>query len=182
MKKRVICLLAVCLLLSGCAGKAWNGTYRYNHVTMAQGLDETDICAMIGAADYVFLAEVTKASSTISDVDGGSEYTATVTENFKGELVGEVTLRKPGGYLRDGTLVLFRSDRISDTLLPPEAGKSYFFLAYAQHDGSLLLTEFYANVEYTDESQIEAYREYVKHEIPFSRERFRATWDAANAI
>ncbi|MCK2001011.1 cell surface protein [[Brevibacterium] frigoritolerans] len=105
----------------------------------------------VGDADYVFIGRVDedvdtlyKDPVTIETSDGAKEvstpytnYQVTVLQNIKGDLVTDtfIPIQKAGGINEDGSSVFLYED---DTL--PEEGKSYVFLAYAQDDGSLLVS------------------------------------------
>lgn len=175
-------LLCIILPLSGCSAKTvtWNGDVAYYaHVNMA--VDETDLYAYVGAVDYVFVGTVEQTvQNVIPDEPGGSEedlslYKIRVDQNLKGELVENVECSKHGGLRKDGTMMLMYSDRRYDTGLP-EAGKQYVFMAYAQQDGSLTLSEFFDNRPYDDELHQE-YLDYCHNEIPFDRTRFVSDFD-----
>jgi hypothetical protein len=50
-------------------------------------------------------------------------------------------------------------------------------IAIGQPDGSLLLAEIKGNIELTDESIKNEFKEYIKNEIKYSRERFTSKYD-----
>lgn len=105
----------------------------------------------IGDADYAFLGQVNqyvdteyKDPVTIERVNGTEEitspytnYNVTVLKNIKGNLITDspIQIQKAGGIIEDGSSVVLYED---DILL--EEGESYIFLAYAQDDGSLLVS------------------------------------------
>ena len=72
-------------------------------------------------------------------------------------------------------MLLYESDNLQDTGLP-EVGKTYIFMAYAQPDGSLLLSEFYGNVQYSEEEH-NKFLDYIENEIPYEGERFTSEYD-----
>lgn len=182
-KNRLLCvLLCTILLLSGCSSKttAWNGNIEYYaHVSMV--VDETDLYAYVGAADYVFVGTVEETvRNVIPDKPGSSEedlsvYKIRVDENLKGKLTKNIECSKHGGFKKDGTMMLIYSDRSKDTGLP-ESENQYIFLAYAQPDGSLTLSEFFDNRPY-DEALLQEYLDYCNNEIPFDRTRFVSVFD-----
>ncbi|MBL3641714.1 cell surface protein [Bacillus sp. RHFB] len=114
-------------------------------------VDVDDPNETVGDADYVFIGRVDedvdtlyKDPVTIETSDGAKEvstpytnYQVTVLQNIKGDLVTDtsIPIQKAGGINEDGSSVVLYED---DTL--PEEGKSYVFLAYAQDDGSLLVS------------------------------------------
>ena len=170
-------LLFSVFLLCACTVRP-NGEVIYNHVLMVEGFDDTSLYDFAGICDYVFLGEVTQAQAVIKSADERSHYKIKVLQNLKGTLCPEVEVEKHGGYLRDGTLCLLQSDTNTDMQLLPEEGKQYLFMAYAQSDGSLILTEFYGNIPYSGEAQLAEYRAYVENQTEFERERFVSKYDA----
>ena len=179
-KKRVFrffILLVSCLFLSSCANHPvqWNGNTVYTHITMA--LDETDLYQYVGAVDYIFVGVVQEANTNITEDNDKSTYKIEVTDNLKGELADEIECSKHGGILKDGTMLLYESDNLQDVGLP-EVGSTYIFMAYAQPDGSLLLSEFWGNVEFSEE-ELNRFYNYIENEIPYERERFSSEYDAS---
>ena len=76
-------------------------------------------------------------------------------------------------------MMLIFSDKGADTGLP-ESGNQYIFLAYAQPDGSLTLSEFFDNRQYSDEL-LQEYLNYCNNEITFDRTRFTSNLDKSQA-
>ena len=140
-------------------------------------IDETNLYEYAGAVDYVFVGQILEADYAIQDEGSTSAYRVQVRQNLKGALVEEIQCRKHGGILPDGTLSLYASDRVQDSGLP-EVGGTYILMAYGQPDGSLLLSELYSRVTYTQAS-LSAYQDYVEHQVPYQRERFPSSYDAA---
>lgn len=184
MKKNGLLRVLLCaiLLLSGCSSKitAWNGNIEYYaHVSMA--VDETNLYAYVGVVDYVFVGTVEEiVKNVIPDKPSSSEedlsvYKIQVGKNLKGELVENIECSKHGGLKKDGTMMLMFSDRSNDSGLP-ETGNQYIFMAYAQTDGSLTLSEFFDNRPY-DEELLQEYLDYCNNEIPFDRTRFVSVFD-----
>ena len=95
--------------------------------------------------------------------------------DLKGELTEIVECSKHGGFKKDGTMMLICSDNSADTGLP-ESGNQYIFLAYAQSDGSLTLSEFFDNRQYSDEL-LQEYLDYCNNEVTFDRTRFISNFD-----
>lgn len=173
-------------------------------------VDVDDPNETVGDADYVFIGRVDedvdtvyKDPVTIETSDGTKEvstpytyYKVTVLQNIKGDLVTDssMPIQKAGGINKDGSSVVLYED---DTL--PEEGKSYVFLAYAQDDGSLLISGPNSN-EYVDgikrdvtsekmekgkaslnEEATEIVSEYenaYENEIPTDRDRSESEFDA----
>ncbi|WP_018665359.1 hypothetical protein [Heyndrickxia acidiproducens] len=111
----------------------------------------------VGDADYVFLANVDEVISTeqkhqeTMETEHGTKvvstpytnFNVTVLKNIKGNLKTDtpIPLQKAGGISADNSsLVLYEDDSL------PEVGKSYVFLAYAQDDGSLLVSGPNSNI------------------------------------
>ena len=191
--KKLLCfvvMIAIVLSLSAC-GKTtveWNGkTEEMANLLMVS--DITNLYEYVGIVDYVFVGTVKEIEHNVipdkikQHEDSYSEYKITVDDNLKGKLVSEISCRKMGGFRKDGTMLLVSAEvpggrMILDNGLP-EVGKQYIFLAYAQPDGSLTLSEIFDNREY-DEDLLAEYVEYVKNEIPQDRERFTSTYDAGS--
>lgn len=147
----------------------------YTHITIA--LDETDLYQYVGAVDYIFVGVVKEANTNITEDNDKSTYKIEVTDNLKGELADEIECSKHGGILKDGTMLLYESDNLQDVGLP-EVGGTYIFMAYAQPDGSLLLSEFWGNVKFSEE-ELNRFHNYIDNEIPYERERFSSEYDAS---
>lgn len=180
MKKVFVFLIVLMLVcsLSACGPKVvqWNGQTEYfAHVSMV--FDETDPYQYVGMVDYVFVGTVTEVVRNVPEGDGDwSVYNIHVDQNLKGELVEEIQCSKHGYMKRDGTMLLLASDYRKDSGLP-EAGKQYVFLAYAQEDGSLTLSEFFDNREYNEALGLE-YQDYCRQEVvPIERERSVSRYD-----
>lgn len=172
-----IWIFATTFVFTACSSQSieWNGEIDYTHVTLS--IDETNLYQYVGSVDYVFAGEVTQADTTITEDDDKSSYKIKVLENIKGELVDEIECSKHGGILADGTMILYATDNVQDTGIP-NAGSSYIFMAYAQPDGSLLLSELYGNVEYTEES-LKEYQDYFENQKTYERERFVSKYDVS---
>ena len=184
MKKlATIALFAAILsILAGCSPKTavWNGKTEY-YARVSMVINETDMYEYVGLVDYVFVVTVVNVVSNVIpnapdiSVDDLSTYGIRVDKNLKGRLAERIECSKHGGLTRDGTMLLYCSDNRCDTGLP-EPGGQYIFMAYAQSDGSLVLSEFFDNRPY-DQSLLEEYTDYCSNEIPFDRERFTSVFD-----
>lgn len=181
--KRILALcvcLYICFMLAGCTEKvvSWNGDVEYySHISM--NIDELNMREYVGAVDFVFAGTVDKIVSNLISVDSGddlSTYQIHVDRNIKGKLVETVKCSKHGGLTSDGTMLLVYSDARMDKGLPEE-GKQYVFMAYAQQDGSLLLSEFFDNRVCSD-ALLAEYTGYYKNEVVSSRQRFVSEYDA----
>ena len=190
MKKILFCIITVALvsaLLIVASGDevTWNGeTECLGQLTMV--LDFTNLYAYVGMVDYVFVGTVEGRDAVIPDrrteyEQSFSKYSIHVDRNLKGELAEDIVCSKMGGLKKDGTMLLVAAETPSGELIPdsglPEIGKQYVFLAYAQPDGSLTLSEIFDNREY-DARLLEEYMDYVENEIPYDRERFVSEYDA----
>ncbi|MCR5042169.1 MAG: hypothetical protein K6C36_08760 [Clostridia bacterium] len=190
MKKSLsfITMIVIMLSFSAC-GKTtveWNGkTEEMANLLMVS--DITDLYEYVGLVDYVFVGTVDEIEHNVipektkEHYDSYSEYRINVDKNLKGNLVSKITCRKMGGFKKDGTMLLVSAEMpggktIMDNGLP-EVGRQYIFLAYAQQDGSLTLSEIFDDREY-DADLLNEYTEYIDHEIPNDRERFTSTYDS----
>ena len=183
-----ITIIVVMVSLSAC-GKTtveWNGkTENMANLTMVS--DITNLYVYVGLVDYVFVGTVEEIEHNVipekikEHNDSYSEYRIIVDKNLKGNLVSEITCRKMGGFKKDGTMLLVSAEVPGGRIILdnglPEVGRQYVFLAYAQPDGSLTLSEIFDNREY-DEDILNEYMEYINHELPSDRERFASIYDS----
>ena len=103
------------------------------------------------------------------------EWMKTLKENLRKTL----NVLNTGASKKNGTMMLMFSDRSKDTGLP-ESGNQYIFLAYAQPDGSLTLSEFFDNRQYNDDL-LQEYLDYCSNEVLFDRTRFVSSYDKSRA-
>lgn len=188
MRKLITVSMLWMILLNGCAKTPkviapTDEISYFAHVTMA--VDETDPYVYTGTMDYVFAGTVKEVLRNVIDPKdrkdkGESCYAVHVERNLKGTLEEEIEVRKKGGVDRNGVMQLLESDSRKDTGLPI-AGKTYIFMAYAQQDGSLLLSEFFDQRECSEEL-IAEYEEYIANEIPSERERFHSVYERKKEI
>lgn len=164
--------------------------------------DPNNINESVGMVDYVFTGTVVSNNGTIykdtvtmEDENGKpkdvstpyTDYTIQVSSNIKGNLQIDEPIRvlKKGGITQKNTeIYLFENDVL------PEEGKAYIFLAFAQPDGSLLIsgpnsnvlitaTENYSNTGKNTDSTLETYLDAYKNQIiPIDRERFTSIYEA----
>jgi hypothetical protein len=178
ISKILISFIGLFLILMGCSTDNKiepNGKLMYNHLTLA--IDETDLNSYVGFMDYVFIGTVEEVVENVVDTDFPTTvYQVKVDENLKGNLVDKVEVTKQGGYNNEGTLILNATDHSKDNGLP-QVNNQYIFIAIGQPDGGLLLAEINGNIELTDESIKNEFKEYIKNEIKYSRERFTSKYD-----
>lgn len=183
-RKMGVLLLAILLsfTLSACSKNEqvveWNqeDLEYFKHISLS--IDETNMYEYVGAVDYVFVGTVSEVKNNLIDEKGDSDistYKIQVEKNIKGELVDEIIAKKHGGISKDGTMLLYFSDKRKDSGLPVE-GKTYIFMAYGQNNGELLLSEFLDEREYS-EDLLEEYQDYYANEIPNNRSRFTSKYD-----
>ena len=163
--------------------------------------DPDSIQESVGMADYVFAGLVAGCNGThyediviMEDEDGffkkvGSPYTNYTVEvfgNIKGSLSTDTPIQivKADGVAYDGESVsIYENDSL------PKVGQAYIFLAYAQPDGSLLVTGPNSNIHIIgagsmDAEGIMAAEEYALYQdayeneiIPVDRERFVSKYE-----
>lgn len=183
-RKMGVLLLAILLsfTLSACSKNEqvveWNqeDVEYFKHISLS--IDETNMYEYVGAVDYVFVGTVSEVKNNLIAEKGDSDistYEIQVEKNIKGELVDEIIAKKHGGISKDGTMLLYFSDKRKDSGLPIE-GKTYIFMAYGQNNGDLLLSEFLDDREYS-EDLLEEYQDYYANEIPNNRSRFTSKYD-----
>lgn len=159
----------------------------------------------VGDADYVFLARVDEKGDTVYkntvqiETEKGTKeistpytnYKVTVLKNIKGNLQTDqsIPVQKVGGIDKQGDSIVTFED---DTL--PEVNKTYVFLAYAQDDGSLLISGPHSNTlvsnigkavtsktvkSYADKSDVVSYYEKaLKNQITTDRKRSISKYDS----
>ena len=99
-----------------------------------------------------------------------------VTENLKGNLQNIIKVTYPGGYDKDGTLILHKGDYITDEELP-KIGENYIFVGIGQpNGGTILLQDLYADTPYTEENK-EKYLDYINNQENVDRERFKSIYE-----
>ena len=186
--KAAMLLLAALMLFSACQQRevVWNGETEY-FANLLMVEDVSDPCVYVGLADYVFVGTVEQIDRIVlpdkrkQHEDGFSSYQIRVDQNLKGNLQTHVVCSKLGGLRSDGTMLLAAAEMPDGRILPdtglPEPGKQYIFLAYAQQDGSLTLSELFDN-RICSEALIEEYTDYVEHAVPNERQRFPSNYDA----
>lgn len=160
-------------------------------------IDYDNMEAVVGDADYVFVGTITNEKNTvyknaveIEDENGvivevSSPYTnyeVDVVKNIKGNLTTEETvqLQKSGGISKDRTeYVLYEEDRL------PVVGGTYIFFAYAQPNGSLLLSGPVSNLKLNVENigDFESTAEYkeimeaYENQEQFDRQRYTSVYE-----
>lgn len=208
MKKKIITIILVLGVVAGISGMLYMQKGKNKNVENAAAnvsdlpvyamkadfvYDTENINESVGIVDYVFFGEVvSKDETTYEDVvpmedekgktvEEGTPYThysVIVKENIKGDLEKEKEIKivKHGGVAQDKkSVVLFDKDCL------PEVGKQYIFLAYAQSDGSLLISGPNSNVlanAKKQETVVNEYEKAVKHEkVNVDRERYISNYD-----
>lgn len=160
-------------------------------------IDYSDMNAVVGDADYVFIGTVLSNDGTVYKdiiISGESKkeysnpytnYTVNVTENIKGNLITSkaIPIQKSGGLSKDGTeYIIYEDDEL------PVVGNSYIFFAYAQPDGTLLISGPVSNMNLNSNprgrsvssEQSNEYAEVVEacnNQIDSGRERFKASYE-----
>ncbi len=170
-------------------------------------IDVYDQSALVGDADYVFAGRVEEQTDTeykfsvVGETSDGpvelsspyTNYSVTVLKNIKGELIQDsaIPVQKAGGLEKDKSTSFVYED---DVL--PEAGEIYVFFAYAQPDGSLLVSGPNSNIplEITTNKKIninidsalnktEEYKDVLsalENQKTTDRQRFVSDYDASN--
>ena len=161
MKKKKIIILSILVIfiIAMICGVIWyfnnrnsnykpNGKLNYDTVLVNE---ETNPYYQVGFADYVFIGKVDKEiERTFSDYGSARTiYEIEVTENLKGDLQNIIKVTYPGGYDKDGTLILHKGDYITDEELP-KIGENYIFVGIGQPNGTILLQDLYADTPYTE--------------------------------
>lgn len=140
--------------------------------------DAADLREAIGVSDYVFVGTVLEADNAhylmVTEEFGVpfTNYMIQVEENIKGCLITEnpVEITKEGGVSFDRTsVIVFENDEM------PQPGETYIFRAFAQMDGSLLVSGPQSNVlldqyEISMQSDEDAYSLVVQYVDAYNNE------------
>ncbi|SCP97334.1 hypothetical protein [Anaerobium acetethylicum] len=194
-KKLNVLMFMAIVIFGGCSNENFSkGDLPVTYLSGSYSIDVNDLSQVIGDADYVFVAEVKEEIRTIYknkvtiETDDGmkeisdpyTEYSIAVIDNLKGNLRKSeaFSIIKHGGISSDNLSVVLYED---DILL--ETNKYYIISAYAQPDGSLLISGPNSNLalEGTIISEIvssDEYKEYenaCENEVITGRIRFKAT-------
>ncbi|NDI34941.1 hypothetical protein [Chengkuizengella sediminis] len=197
MKKMLIVLLLLPTLILGACSNGIDVSMNDLPVTKLSGsfsIDVNDLTQIVGDADYVFVAEITdevetlyKDPVTIETKNGSKEvsdpytkYSIMVVDNIKGKLKGnkKFDILKAGGISQDQESIVLYED---DELL--QVGKYYIIAAYAQPDGSLLVSGPNSSSVLTETSkskivsskEYKEYKEAFKNEFKSDRKRFKSS-------
>lgn len=163
-------------------------------------IDYSDLNAVVGDADYVFVGTVASEEGTVYkdavtvETDDGktrevsgpyTNYTVNVTKNIKGNLVTDtaIPIQKSGGLSEDGSqYFVYEGDEL------PVVGNEYIFFAYAQPDGSLLISGPVSNMSVSDNtsdiapfSDSTEYSDIVdayNNQVDSGRTRFTSSYEA----
>lgn len=150
---------------------------------------------VVGVSDYVFTAKIENIVTTeyrhevdIETEDGYKKisvpytnYKITVIDNIKGKLKKNeiINITKAGGISKaQESIIMYENDTL------PEAGKYYIITAFAQEDGTLLISGPKSNIlldnqnksEITSSKEYKNYKEYYDNEKKISRERFQSKY------
>ena len=141
-----------------CTREMNSGYVKTSYIEGSFAINYNDLNQVVGSADYVFVGTVESDEGTVyknyvtmeTEYEGTKEvgtpysnYMVTVIENIKGNLITEkpIPVQKSGGLSEDGTTIyLYEGDEL------PIIGGTYIFFAYAQQDGSLLISGPVSNI------------------------------------
>lgn len=190
MKKLLIIMLLVTTSIIGACSNENNSVSKSNlPVTNLSGsfsIDVHDINQIVGDADYVFVAKVNEEIETLYkdkvsiETDKGTKeigdpytkYSITVINNIKGNLKKSTSIEilKAGGIAEDKqSIVLYEEDELL------QVGKYHIIAAYAQPDGSLLVSGPNSSLvlSETSEDKIISTKEYNKY-LAASEQQFES--------
>ncbi|MFS1511055.1 hypothetical protein VQL36_01265 [Chengkuizengella sp. SCS-71B] len=191
----IVLILLPSLILSACSSlnEASMNDLPVTKLTGSFSIDVNDLTQIVGDADYVFVAEVMEEVETLYkypvtiETENGlkevsdpyTKYSIKVVDNIKGKLKGDkqFDILKAGGISQDQeSIVLYEEDELL------QAGKYYIISAYAQPDGSLLVSGPNSSsvLNETSKSKIfsskeyKEYKEAFKNEFKSDRKRFKS--------
>ena len=151
-----------------------NGKTDYEWVVIAE---ETNPYYQIGYSDYVFIGKVIKENNRYINEYGSprTTYQIAVIENLKGDLQNEIEVIYPGGYDRDGTLILSRGDYITDESLP-DIDETYIFVGIGQSSGGILLQTLYTDTIYNERNR-DKFLHYINNSEEVIRYRSKSKYE-----
>ena len=186
-----------------CTREMNSGYVKTSYIEGSFAINYNDLNQVVGSADYVFVGTVESDEGTVykdyvtmETENGGtkevgtpySNYMVTVIENIKGNLITEkpIPVQKSGGLSKDGTTIyLYEGDEL------PVVGGTYIFFAYAQQDGSLLISGPISNVDLNTKSiaaegadsykKLTDYHEILEayeNQVEDERIRFKSSYEA----
>ncbi|MFD1738957.1 hypothetical protein ACFSCX_20810 [Bacillus salitolerans] len=199
MKKILVVLMCTMTLILGACSNTndfANNDLPITHLSGSYSIDVDDLSQIVGDADYVFVAKVNSFIETIYkdtviiETENGtkevsspySKYNIEIIDNIKGNLKKntEIEILKNGGLSQDEeSIVLSENDSLF------EVGNYHIMAAYAQPDGSLLVSGPNSSLVLSAESKseivsLEEYKNYKKaFEKGFvsDRERFKSSYE-----
>lgn len=201
MKKPfILIMLAITFIIGACSNET-GGPIDKNQLPIMKlagsfSINVENINEIVGDADYVFVANVNSEIETIyknpvvietkygpKEVsDPYTKYSITIIDNIKGKLKKntELEILKRGGMTQDRkSIVLYEHDQLL------EVGKLYIIAAYAQPDGSLLISGPNSSIvlpvtnnnEIASSSEYKKYKKAFENEIKTDRERFKSSYE-----
>lgn len=187
-------------LFFGIAKPSTSDEIKTSYLRGTFSIDYSDLNAVVGDADYVFVGTVASEEGTVYkdavtvETDDGktrevsgpyTNYTVNVTKNIKGNLVTDtaIPIQKSGGLSEDGSqYFVYEGDEL------PVVGNEYIFFAYAQPDGSLLISGPVSNMSVSDNtsdiapsSDSTEYSDIVdayNNQVDSGRTRFTSSYEA----
>jgi len=201
-KKSILIVLALLMIAIMLFAKSSiflsESTLPLNKIAGSFSIDTDDLNQVVGDADYVFVAKVNNEIETLYknkvtlETESGSKevsdpytkYSITVIDNIKGNLKknSEINVLKAGGINEDKKSITLYND---DELL--QVGKYHIMSAYAQRDGSILVSGPNSSTILSETSKSEIvsskkYKEYkkaFKNEVKTNRKRFKSFYEDA---
>lgn len=196
----VVILLVIGVLFFCIAKPSTSDEIKTSYLRGTFSIDYSDLNAVVGDADYVFVGTVASEEATVYkdavtvETDDGktrevsgpyTNYTVNVTKNIKGNLVTDtaIPIQKSGGLSEDGSqYFVYEGDEL------PVVGNEYIFFAYAQPDGSLLISGPVSNMSVSDNtsdiapfSDSTEYSDIVdayNNQVDSGRTRFTSSYEA----
>ncbi len=161
MKKKVflVVVLVVLVLIGYVAGVTKKGAEALVDVVT----DISDMQAVVDSVNCIFAGVVKESDTLIFDYEDKSEFQVQIVKNIKGELPTETTVYKHGGHFINGNEVVVKADDKSYTPMP-EVGKQYLFLAFKQANGDVIISDYYGNIDYTNNEKVSEILQYIGKE------------------
>ncbi len=194
----MVAALAVIMLLHSTNKVIHQNEIPTSYLRATYAIDYNNLEMVVGDADYVFVGTISGKENTVYknpvevvDKEGKvneettpyTNYTVDVLENIKGNLTREeaIPIQKTGGLSKDKSeYIVYEGDEL------PVVGGTYIFFAYAQPDGSLLLSGPVSNIRLKENNadavdSTTEYKEVVeayKNQIETGRQRYTSLYEA----
>ena len=186
----VVILLVIGVLFFCIVKPSTSDEIKTSYLRGTFSIDYSDLNAVVGDADYVFVGTVAseegtvyKDAVTVETDDGKTREVSGPYTNYTVNVTKNIPIQKSGGLSEDGSqYFVYEGDEL------PVVGNEYIFFAYAQPDGSLLISGPVSNMSVSDNtsdiapfSDSTEYSDIVdayNNQVDSGRTRFTSSYEA----